>query len=148
MRRRCGPMLALAMSLTAAMISAWAQTSSPKAAAPTNATPPAAPAAEPPPPYEAELLRLAEILGTLAYLSDLCGDSDGAEWRNRMASLIAAEGKNETRKEELAGAFNRGFRGYELTYHSCTPAAQVVIARFLDEGGRLAHDITSRYGGG
>ena len=93
------------------------------------------------------LLRLAEIMGTLAYLRDLCGDNDGAEWRKRMAALLSVEGRTERRKAELAGAFNHGFRGYELTYHSCTAAANVVIDRYLDEGGRLAREITSRYGG-
>jgi uncharacterized protein (TIGR02301 family) len=143
-------MSTLAFALSAGM--ALAQTPAKPAATAAPPAPPApAPAAAPvaePPPYERDLLRLAEIMGTLAYLRDLCGDDDGAEWRNRVAALIAAESNDVERKAELAGAFNRGFRGYALTYHSCTPAAHVVIARFLEEGGRLARDITSRYGGG
>jgi uncharacterized protein (TIGR02301 family) len=138
-----------ALALTFAAGVAAAQPAAKPSAAPTQAAP-AAPAATPAqePPYEPDLLRLAEIMGALAYLRDLCGDDDGAEWRNRVAALIAAESNDPARKEELAGAFNRGFRGYGLTYHSCTPAAHVVIDRFLAEGGRLARDITSRYGGG
>jgi uncharacterized protein (TIGR02301 family) len=142
-------MSALALAFSAGVAAAQ-PSPKPPAAAPTTAPapPPAAAPAQEPPPYEPDLLRLAEIMGALAYLRDLCGDDDGAEWRNRVAALIAAESNDATRKAVLAGAFNRGFRGYGLTYHSCTPAAHVVIGRFLEEGGRLARDITSRYGGG
>lgn len=125
----------------------------PKPATPSAATTPGSkeaappPPPEPPPPYEPKLLRLGEILGTLAYLRDLCGDGDGAEWRQRMSALIDAEGSTQQRKERLAGAFNRGFRGYQMTYHACTAAAQTVIERLLDEGDRITRDVASRYAG-
>ncbi|MBV9634662.1 MAG: TIGR02301 family protein [Methylobacteriaceae bacterium] len=140
----------LVLPLATAATAPQAQTGAPAPAPPGKAAPAAAeptPPREPaPPPYEPQLLRLAEIIGALAYLRELCGEGDGAEWRKRMSSLIEAEGKTEMRKEALAGAFNRGFRGYELTYHSCTASAGVVIGRYLEEGGRIAREITSRYG--
>ncbi|HEX8374044.1 MAG TPA: TIGR02301 family protein, partial [Geminicoccaceae bacterium] len=52
-----------------------------------------APAAEPPPaPYEKELLRLAEIMGSLALLRPLCTAPDAGEWSRRMQFLLEAEG--------------------------------------------------------
>ena len=109
----------------------------------------AAPAPEaPPPPYEPQLLRLSEILGALAWLREVCGDKDGDQWRASMRSLMEAEAQTEPRRERLAGAYNRGFRSYETLYRSCTPNARTIIERFLDEGGRLAGDITGRFGGG
>jgi uncharacterized protein (TIGR02301 family) len=100
------------------------------------------------PPYEGQLMRLSEIMGALAYLRDLCADGDGAEYRARMAALLDAEAAtNQERREKLAGAFNRGYRGYETTYRSCTPNARTVIIRFVDEGGRLAREISYRFGG-
>ena len=101
----------------------------------------------PPPPYEPQLLRLAEIMGALAFLRPLCGASDGSQWRARMASLIEAEANSAERRDRLAGAFNKGYRGYGLMYRRCTPAAELVIARYLDEGGRLTRDLTGRFGG-
>jgi uncharacterized protein (TIGR02301 family) len=101
----------------------------------------------PPPPYEPQLLRLAEILGALSYLRDICTARDGDAWRGKMSTLLDAEAKTQTRRERLAGAFNRGFRGYEVIYRTCTPNAETVIARYLNEGGRLARDINYRYGG-
>jgi uncharacterized protein (TIGR02301 family) len=103
--------------------------------------------AENAPPYETQLLRLSEIMGALAYLRDLCGDGDGGEYRARMATLLDAEAGAQERREKLAGAYNRGFRGYETTYRVCTPNARATIGRFVEEGGRIARDISYRYGG-
>jgi uncharacterized protein (TIGR02301 family) len=124
-----------------------------KPAKPPVAPPPPAPAPAPtseppPPPYEPQMLRLAEIMGSLSFLRDLCGQKDGEAWRAKMAALLEVEAKTEKRKEILAGDFNHGFRGYEMTYRTCTPAARLVIARYLDEGARLAHELTNRFGGG
>ncbi|MCB1537222.1 MAG: TIGR02301 family protein [Rhodoblastus sp.] len=99
------------------------------------------------PLYENQLLRLSEIMGALAYLRDLCGDGDGAEYRAKMAALLDAEGTAPERREKLAGAYNRGYRGYETTYGQCTANARAAITRFVAEGGRLARDISDRYGG-
>ena len=120
-----------------------------KAAAPKAAPELAKPSPEAPPaPYEPQLLRLAELMGALAYLRDLCSDADGEQWRARMSAVIDAEGSSPARREKLAGAYNKGFRGYEITYRTCTPNATVIIARFIGEGTRLAHEIANRYGGG
>jgi uncharacterized protein (TIGR02301 family) len=115
--------------------------------APATATPEQPVVEGPPPPYEPQLLRLAEILGALSYLRDICTARDGDAWRGKMSTLLDAEAKTQTRRERLAGAFNRGFRGYEVIYRTCTPNAETVIARYLTEGGRLARDINYRYGG-
>jgi uncharacterized protein (TIGR02301 family) len=101
----------------------------------------------PPPPYEPQLLRLSEIMGALAFLRPLCGAPDGADWRARMASLIEAEANSTQRRDRLAGAFNKGYRGYALVYRTCTPSAEVIIARFLSEGGKLTRELTGRFGG-
>ncbi len=103
-----------------------------------------APASEPPPPpYEPQALRLAEILGALAYLGDLCGST--ADWRGKMQQFLEADAKTAYRKERLAGTFNRSFHDYEQSYQSCTPNAQIAIGRFLAEGGKLAHEIVNRF---
>jgi len=126
------------------------RTAPPPAAAPTPAPPPPLPLPqlETLPPYEPQLMRLSEIMGALAYLRDLCGTQDGALWSERMAALLDAEAPGETRRERLAGAFNRGFRGYQVTYRSCTDNAQTAMERFVLEGGRLSQDITGKFGGG
>ncbi|MGP0105929.1 TIGR02301 family protein [Rhodoblastus sp.] len=118
-----------------------------KAAASAPGANPAPPPEGPPPPYEPRLLRLSEIMGALSYLQPLCGASGAANapWRGEMEKLMNAENAGPSRREKLAGAFNRGLRGYEFSYHACTPGARLVSARFLDEGARIAHDISTRY---
>lgn len=104
------------------------------------------PADPAPPPYQDRLDHLAELMGTLAFMRDLCGDSDGAAWRSRMEALLAAEGTTPGRRDRLAGSFNRGYAGYALSYRACTPAAEAVIERSLGEGARIAADVATQFG--
>jgi uncharacterized protein (TIGR02301 family) len=115
--------------------------------APSTGQAPAAPEpAEAPPPYEPKMMRLAEILGALSYLGELCGEAEAPDWRARMQTVLEADANNSQQKERLAGLFNRSFRGYERSYQICTPNAEAAITRFLLEGGNIAHDLVSRYG--
>jgi uncharacterized protein (TIGR02301 family) len=106
---------------------------------------PAPPAEIPPPIYEDKLLRLAEILGSLSFLRELCGEKDGAAWRGEMTSLIEAERPVETRRTRLIARFNHGFETYNAVYRTCTPSARLAIGRYLKEGQILASDVRSRY---
>lgn len=118
-----------------------------KAAPATPAPAPAPPAAPQRPAYEPQLLRVAEMMGALAYLSDLCGMGDAADFRTRIAALLDAQASDEQRRDLIAGAYNKGFRDYATNYHACGPAAREVIERYLNETARLAADLASRYGG-
>jgi uncharacterized protein (TIGR02301 family) len=96
-------------------------------------------------PYEADMQRLAEILGALHYLRAICGANEGQTWRNEMQALVDAEAPGGDRRERLIGSFNRGYLGFQQTYRTCTPAANLAIRRYLDEGAKIARDITARY---
>src|SRR5689334_22479430 len=96
-------------------------------------------------PYETEMQRLAEIMGALHYLRDLCGAREGMIWRNEMQALLDAEAPSGERRERLTASFNRGYRGFQQTYRTCTPAADFAIRRYLEEGSKIARDITARY---
>lgn len=98
-----------------------------------------------PAPFDNDLQRLAEIMGALHYLRGICGANEGAKWRNEMQSLIDAEAPNGERRQKIVSSFNRGYRGFQQTYRNCTPAADIAIRRYLDEGARIARDITARY---
>jgi uncharacterized protein (TIGR02301 family) len=100
----------------------------------------------PPPPYEGQLVRLSEVLGAIAFLRDLCGEKDGDDWRGKLSTLLDAEAPNGARREKYVAAFNRGFRGYELTYRVCTPNAKVATGRFLDEAAQISRDVAYRFG--
>ena len=96
-------------------------------------------------PYDGELQRLAEILGSLQYLRTVCGAKEGQKWRAEMQALIDAEAPSGERRRRIVARFNSGYRGFEQTYRTCTPAADLAIRRYLDEGAKIAREITARY---
>jgi uncharacterized protein (TIGR02301 family) len=96
--------------------------------------------------YEADLIQLSEILGSLHYLRPLCGASEQGQWRVEMQALLDSASLPAARRALLVTSFNRGYTAYEQTYRTCTPAARVAIQRFLEEGSRLSRDIALRYG--
>ena len=96
-------------------------------------------------PYESDLQRLSEIMGALHYLRDLCGAREGQIWRNEMQALVDAEAPSGERRERLIASFNRGYRGFQQTYRTCTPAATLAIRRYIDEGLKISRDLTARY---
>ena len=95
--------------------------------------------------YEQNLLRLAEILGSLHYLRNLCGEN-GAAWRQEMEKLLESEKPDEQRKARFVASFNRGYRSFETVYTSCTPSALESVRRYMKEGEALTRDVASRYG--
>jgi uncharacterized protein (TIGR02301 family) len=98
-----------------------------------------------PAPFDSDLMRLAEILGALHYLGPLCGASEGQKWRVEMQNLLDAEATGGDRRSRMTANFNRGYRGFQQTYRSCTPSAIVVVRRYLDEGAKISREITARY---
>jgi uncharacterized protein (TIGR02301 family) len=96
-------------------------------------------------PYDRDLERLSEILGALHFLRGICNNNEGQKWRNEAQALIDAEAPSGNRREQMVAGFNRGYHGFQQTYRNCTPAADVVIRRYLEEGAKIARDITARY---
>ncbi|MEM9734369.1 MAG: TIGR02301 family protein [Pseudomonadota bacterium] len=107
---------------------------------------PAPTVAEPIAPYDDQLLRLSEVLGSIHYLRALCGANEGNQWRDAMGSLIATEEPGPNRRARLVSSFNRGYRAFSTTYTSCTPAALLAVDRYMKEGVSLTSQITGRYG--
>ncbi len=101
----------------------------------------AAPAVKDVKPYDDRLLRLAEILGAVHFLRELCGANEGQYWRERMEELMRAEGSSALRQARLTRGFNQGYRNYARTYSSCTPTAQTAISRFLAEGAQISDGL-------
>src|SRR5579863_4018828 len=98
-----------------------------------------------PAPFDGDLQRLAEILGTLHYLRGICGANEGMKWRNEMQALIDAETPSGDRRARMIAGFNRGYNGFQQTYRTCTPAASVAIRRYIEEGSKISRDLTARY---
>lgn len=106
---------------------------------------PASPARAVDAPYETDLMRLAELLGALHYLRDLCGDP-ATTWRDQMEALLATENPPPDRRARLVGRFNSGFRSFDSIYKTCTASAVEAVERYMLEGETLSRDIATKYG--
>lgn len=96
-------------------------------------------------PFESRLMRLAEVLGSLHYLRNLCGET-GNQWRGQMEKLLAAENPDAARRARFIANFNRGYRSFDEIYVNCTPSATEAISRYMKEGEALSREIAGRYG--
>ena len=96
-------------------------------------------------PFDPVLERLAEILGSLHYLRGVCGANEGNKWRNEMQAIMDAEAPSGARRTQMIAHFNRGYRTFQQSYHTCTPAADLAIRRYLEEGSKIAREVTARY---
>ncbi len=96
-------------------------------------------------PFEPGLMRLAEILGSLHFLRNLCGEK-GDQWRVEMEKLLETENPDPDRRARFVAAFNRGYRSFDTSYSRCTASATEAINRYMKEGEALSRDIASRYG--
>ncbi|TWG67638.1 MULTISPECIES: TIGR02301 family protein [unclassified Aminobacter] len=96
-------------------------------------------------PFENQLLRLAEILGALHYLRNLCGE-ESVEWRDRMNTLLEVENPDESRRARFVASFNKGYRSYQQSYATCTTSAVEAINRYMREGEALTRDTATRFG--
>jgi len=136
MLKRILPLIAVALVVSA---------QSPRTPESASSTPPSRAIEGGPAPFDGELMRLAEILGALHYLRALCGANEGNKWRDQMQALLDAEAQSGDRRSRLTANFNRGYRDFQQTYRTCTPAATVAVRRYLDEGAKISRDITARY---
>lgn len=96
-------------------------------------------------PYEQQLLRLAELFGSLHYLRNLCGET-GNSWREHMESLLVTEEPEPERRARMVASFNHGYRSFGSVYTTCTASAVEAIERYMLEGETLTKDLVSRYG--
>ncbi|MGV8856184.1 MAG: TIGR02301 family protein [Devosia sp.] len=96
------------------------------------------------PPYQKQMERLSEIMGSLYFLQPLCS-STTVDWRAQLSDLIDLDKPDEDRRQRLAGAFNSGYQAYARFHHACTPAATEALNRLLQEAERTARDIHTRF---
>ena len=127
--RARGPLQRLALVLFIAALCAASAAATSRAAGPDGK------------PYDDKLMRLAEIMGAVHYLRELCSANEGQLWRERMKELLDAEGSSALRRARLTRSFNQGYRSYNRTYVTCTPSAQNAVNRFLSEGLQISEGL-------
>lgn len=96
-------------------------------------------------PYDQDIMRLAELLGSLHYLRNLCGEEQ-TTWRDQMEALLQAEEPEPERRAMFVASFNRGYRSFDSIYTTCTASAVEAIERYMLEGENLTKEIAAKYG--
>ena len=96
-------------------------------------------------PYDPGLNELAQTLGSVHYLTNLCTEEKSNRWRDEMADLLATERPDPVRRSRLVASFNRGYRSFASVYVSCTDQARSAADQFLARGAALAAEIENRY---
>ncbi|WP_354186433.1 TIGR02301 family protein [Bartonella japonica] len=96
------------------------------------------------PPYEKKLLRLAEILGSLHFLQNLCSTPTN-QWYNYIGALIEAEQPIPQRRAYFYEAFNESYRAFSENYHHCTQSAIEASQRYIKEGSALSENILTHF---
>ena len=97
------------------------------------------------PPYEARLLRLSEIVGSVHYLRTLCLKTDEG-WRAKMQELIDLETSDPERRARFVAAFNKGYRSFASVHRKCNSVAIEAEELYRKQGLELASEIIARYG--
>jgi uncharacterized protein (TIGR02301 family) len=100
-----------------------------------------------PPPYATDLERLAEILGSLQFLAEIC-DDDPTGWRQQMGELLRQTDPDTDAewRARLTDRFNLGYSSFAAVYRSCTAAAMSAIDQYRIVGAQIAGDIATEYG--
>lgn len=111
-----------------------------------NDAPPIAPIRTDTPPYEEQLHRVAELVGSLHYLTGLCGEKENDQFRLKMQDIIAAETATEPlRRKQLIAKYNKGYRAFASVYTNCTDAARLAESNYRTEGKTVIADLLARY---
>ena len=95
--------------------------------------------------YEPQLMRLSEILGSLHFLRNLCGE-EGEDWRLQMEGLLQSENPEPMRRARMVARFNHGYASFQANYTVCTEAAAEAVRRYMREGEELTRDVVGRFG--
>lgn len=98
-------------------------------------------------PYDDKLVQLAEVLGSLDFIRNLCERDGEPQWKAMMGQLLDSDAKDEAaRREKLTAAFNRGYRTFSAIQTTCSAQLRATAERYRNEGATLATEIATRYG--
>lgn len=91
---------------------------------------------------------LAEILGRVHYMRNLCAPGEDPVWRDAMMELIRLEEPSRADRLEMTRRFNQGYHAARERFPECNAAARREMEELAAEGARLssrlARDLTPK----
>lgn len=95
----------------------------------------------------AKAVQLAEILGAVHHIRDICGANEGQLWRNKMIEMIPVLQPTEAERQRLVKHFNDSYYRYRNAYPKCTAAAAGQSDKLMQDGQKIAEELAaSGYG--
>lgn len=93
--------------------------------------------------FPPKTIQLAEILGAVHHLRDVCGANEGQLWRNKMIEMIAVLQPKEADRQRLVKHFNDSFYRYRNAYPRCTATAATQSDKLMQDGQRIAEELAA-----
>lgn len=100
------------------------------------------------PAFTNDLLRFSEILGALAYLDTLCGQTESGVWRRQMQALLDAQELSPEDRRKYVDVYNRGHRTFATVHRVCTGETRAILSDYLGQGAEVAERLELRFGRG
>jgi len=94
--------------------------------------------------YQDRLVRLAEIMGSLYHLRDVCGRSEGDLWRKNLQRLMETEDPPQDTRGRMVAGFNQSYEQQRRSHSRCSGAATDEITRLAREGERLTNQLAQQ----
>lgn len=92
------------------------------------------------------LLRLAEILGSVHHLREVCGAHEGALWRNKMIDMLNVADLDAGTRQVMVSHFNEAYYQARAAFPDCSDSAAAKANSLFDEARRLAARLSGTDG--
>jgi uncharacterized protein (TIGR02301 family) len=89
------------------------------------------------------LMRLAEILGSVHHLRDVCGANDGLLWRNKMIDMMNVAKLDPKQRKAMISHFNDAFYDARTRFPHCTSDAAKRANSLFNEAHHLAERLAN-----
>ena len=90
------------------------------------------------PAYNADLIRMSEILGAVHLLRQLCSSGEGQLWRSKMEELLEIEKPEEEQRKLMISHFNISYHQHRRAFEKCDRLATSAADKLIEEGATLS----------
>ncbi|MBI1262663.1 MAG: TIGR02301 family protein [Rhizobiales bacterium] len=94
--------------------------------------------------YQAGLVRMAEILGSIHHLRSICTLNEGSMWRGKMIDMLGMIEGPKSQRDVLISHFNDYYFRAERRFPVCTSAAAIEANRLFREAESLARRLEAQ----
>ncbi|MFP3944804.1 MAG: TIGR02301 family protein [Alphaproteobacteria bacterium] len=102
------------------------------------------PASAQPDRFGQQIQELAEILGRVHYMRNLCVGNEDMVWRDAMMELLRLEEPSRAERKEMTRRFNEGYHAARDRFPECDAKARHEMKRLSSDGARLSSRLARK----